>query len=234
MGLMDQLEKNKAAELVATPAQAVVPTIPGIAPALTQALVDSILAEAEVAKPALQQLAPEDRGAQIGPVTPGKVKFVIGAPKAPSPAPVAPSATVAANPVLQTGLATATVVAAAPIKQAATVADILNVEIHTFERGSEKYSKEEVESLQGALNLLVENIKDPKMVGQSIKNVMYSLAENPELKTIMKPENIGWMVRGLRESYGMHLAKRSDVVTAKVAKQGKQRAMDDAFADLEF
>ena len=82
----------------------------------------------------------------------------------------------------------------------------------------EKIDKPGMEAIREALNILEANITDKDLVAQSVRNVMLSLSTDPNLKDLLAPEDIGIMVRGLRESYGVAIVK----------KDGRRKKRDDA------
>ena len=118
--------------------------------------------------------------------------------------------------------------------QKISAASVLSVEVNTFERGSEKYTQEEMEQLKGALEMLRDNITDRNTVGQVIRTVMLSLKENPELKEIVKPEDIGLMVQGLRNAAGAQIAKKVERKGKAEGKKSFQKQVDDMLGDIEF
>lgn len=74
------------------------------------------------------------------------------------------------------------------------------------------------EDLKRSLDIIKLQFEDRALVGQAIPHIMRSLQENPNLRALLAPEDIGLMVRGLRECYGV-------AVTVKVEKKAKKETV---------
>lgn len=94
--------------------------------------------------------------------------------------------------------------------KAAEETPVLKVELDTFTQGTEKYTQEEVEQIRSNLEFIKQNFSHPEIVGDAVKTIMMSLLENPDLMPIIGYEDIGTMVRGLRESHGIHVAVKQE------------------------
>lgn len=83
----------------------------------------------------------------------------------------------------------------------------LEVKLDTFSEGVEKYTEEEVQTIKENLEFIENNLESPEIVGESVKIIMMSMLENPNLEPLLEHKDIGLMVRGLRAAYGVHVAK---------------------------
>jgi hypothetical protein len=94
-----------------------------------------------------------------------------------------------------------------------------------------KFTPEEMQGLRDALSLLETGIDRPEIVGSAVRNVLTSLQSNPALCDILAAEDCGTMVRGLRQSYGIVIAKKDEKVSRSAAKD---KIADDLMAGLDF
>lgn len=85
---------------------------------------------------------------------------------------------------------------------------------------------------------------EPDLLGGIIKSIMMELANNPEYRKLISPQDVHVMIRGMRDSMGMARiqkaeakAKRSGGARTKKAKVDDLdtlAALDEAFAGVEL
>ena len=90
------------------------------------------------------------------------------------------------------------------------------------------YTEEEATDFRNLFDYLAQHITDPMVVGNATKEIISKLRNNLFLREILREEDIGMMVRGLREAYGVEINKK----TAKRAKNTK--AEEDAAMMMEL
>ena len=86
-----------------------------------------------------------------------------------------------------------------------------------FDGQPDKYDAEQVAKLAASLELIQDNLNDKDMIGQAVKNILSDLKQYPELTAILRPEHCGLMVKGLKQSYGTVIAKKSERKSKKQA-----------------
>ena len=155
---------------------------------------------------------------QTGQTTPSQTGLRISLPT------VQPQQSNTVQPQIIPPTAKALVVAAQPTKL--SIQELLKVDTATFDRGKEAYTQDEVAQFKGSFQMLKDAITNPKLVGQAVKNIMVMMGANPHLCNIAMPEEVGLMVRGIRQSYGVTVAKKS-----AASEQRGKRALEDAKID---
>lgn len=103
----------------------------------------------------------------------------------------------------------------------------------SYDSQSEGMDAEAMESLGTALNMLQDNIEDKDIVSEAVKNVLNLLNHHDFLKKILKPEDCGLMVRGLRNSYGTTIAKKEARGTKAKATDAAVQGVLDNLGDLQ-
>lgn len=98
----------------------------------------------------------------------------------------------------------------------------------------EKYSKELVTEFRSSLDILVNSIENKELVSDALKKIMIDLLKYPFLGDIMHPENCQLMVRGLRSSYGVTLAKKQTRRTKKETTSADVEEVMDLIGDLDI
>lgn len=98
----------------------------------------------------------------------------------------------------------------------------------------EKFKEETIKKLKENLKKLEDNIGDKEFVTDAISFIMKSLRQHDFLKDIMKPQDIGLMVRGLRESYGVVIKKKETRAKKVTEKQQKESELLDKLSELDF
>jgi len=63
--------------------------------------------------------------------------------------------------------------------------------------------------MQHGLEVLANQIEHKGDVGEILKNLMMMMHDTPSLAEIIEPKDIGLMVRGLQESYGKVIVKKT-------------------------
>jgi len=99
-----------------------------------------------------------------------------------------------------------------------------------YDSQKEKYSSEEVKEIQAALETLKNSIDQPEIVGQALRSIMHDMQTNPNLVDLLAPEDIGLMVRGLRESYGVAIAKKQQY---KSKRKRTEEEVDNTIDELK-
>ena len=86
-----------------------------------------------------------------------------------------------------------------------------------------------VEAFKRAIADLADQVEVNGLIAEACRTVMRMLVEDPELEKIMENEDIGLMVRALRQSYGTKIARK----TEKREKKNKKAQMgDEMMSDL--
>lgn len=97
-----------------------------------------------------------------------------------------------------------------------------------FPHQPEAYTPEQVGQIKGALELLANSMNNREMVGQSVYHLLHQIKQNPKLSAILAPEDLGLMVRGLRQSYGVVVQKKTENRSKRQAKvEDVDKLVDD-------
>lgn len=73
-----------------------------------------------------------------------------------------------------------------------------------------EYTEEEAERVRSLFQMLAENIDQREAVAEVVYTITSRLQSNPNFKEILRPEDFGLMVRGMRTAYGVLAAKKSE------------------------
>lgn len=111
---------------------------------------------------------------------------------------------------------------------AAKPAQVVDAETYKHSTQLDAVQEQELASLQGAIDLLRDHMDVPDLVGDSIRNVMTLIQARPYLAELMRPEDMGALVRGLRESYGVVIQKKQE----NRSKRAKSVQKADEFEKL--
>lgn len=98
----------------------------------------------------------------------------------------------------------------------------------------DKLQKETVIKFRTALDLLADNVEDKEIVGDCVRNVLGMLKEHEFLEKILKPEDCGMMIRGLREGYGVVIQKKQTKQRKKTASAAEVDKVLEDLADLDI
>lgn len=98
----------------------------------------------------------------------------------------------------------------------------------------EGYEQIHVDELKQSLDILVNSIDNKEMVGDALKKIMLDLKRYPFLVNIMHPEDCNLMVRAVRESYGVTLAKKQNRSKKRAATSKEVEDTLDILADMEI
>ena len=91
------------------------------------------------------------------------------------------------------------------------------------------FTQEELEEWNTCFGILKDNINNKEMVGNAIRIVMTKIQEQERYREILAPDDIGLMVDGLRNSYGVAL----NIKQGKASKRAqKAKLVDDVAANL--
>lgn len=102
-------------------------------------------------------------------------------------------------------------------KSTPQIVDVAKTFLH--ETQPDQFTAEQMETIKQSLQMLLECIEDREMVSQALTSIMNNLQQTPELAKILKPEGIGLMVRALRQSFGVQVAKKSERAQKREAAQ---------------
>lgn len=81
----------------------------------------------------------------------------------------------------------------------------------------------QVEEFKKNAQLLYMKFTNRDMIQVVMKRILVDLDEHPELREFLAPEDVGMMIRLLRENYGMAVEAKK----AKVAKSGGRKKKED-------
>ncbi len=96
------------------------------------------------------------------------------------------------------------------------------------------YNAELVNGLKDSLDILINSIDNKELVGDALKRIMLDLKRYPFLVDIMHPEDCQLMVRAVRESYGVTLAKKQTRSTKKAATSKEVEDVLEILGDVEI
>lgn len=118
--------------------------------------------------------------------------------------------------------------AAPPIDLTMTDAELSEADIiHASQL--EGFDQDALDEYQTNLSILRESLGDQELVGQAIANLLQSMQQHSFLAKVLRPQDGGVMIRALRESYGVVIAKKSERSTKKAEKSKK---IDDIASEL--
>jgi len=98
----------------------------------------------------------------------------------------------------------------------------------------DQYTDIHVAEFKQALDILKRSIGHKELVADALKNIMVSLKKHSFLSDILLPEDCQLMVAGLRESYGVTIAKKQ---TKKKKRESNEQDVDavlDQLADVDL
>ncbi len=98
----------------------------------------------------------------------------------------------------------------------------------------EKFTEDDVQSFKEALEVLSNNIDNKEIVGQATSNILQLIQNNENVKAMLQPEDINLMVRGLRESYGTAIVKKSAKKEKTVVNEKNVNELMKDMSDLDF
>ena len=87
--------------------------------------------------------------------------------------------------------------------------DITDQEFNSPEQ-KEAFEKQEMENIKEALKILEDSLDDKELVSDAVRYIFQHVQQHPFLADMLAPEDIGLMVRGLRNSYASVVAKKSE------------------------
>lgn len=106
-------------------------------------------------------------------------------------------------------------------------------EFHYEHQGAE-FSQQDADEFRASLEILKNNLDNPSVVGSAIRHVMTTLQEHPGFATILLPEDVGMMVRGLRQSYQTAVVIKQTKAKKTVVKNESVDAALDMMAGMKF
>lgn len=98
----------------------------------------------------------------------------------------------------------------------------------------EEYSQEIVDNLKQSLGILVDSIDNKELIADALKKIMLDLKRHRFLVGILHPEDCQLMVRAIRESYGVTLAKKQTRSTKRATTSKEVEDALDVLADVEI
>lgn len=98
----------------------------------------------------------------------------------------------------------------------------------------DEYNDEHVRELKQALSILEQSIDNKELVADALKNIMVNIKQHVFLKDILLPEDCQLMVRGLRESYGVTIAKKQKKRGKRDTNAKDVEAVMEQLADLDI
>lgn len=98
----------------------------------------------------------------------------------------------------------------------------------------EGYNQEIVDDLKTSLDILVNSIDNKELVGDALKKIMLDLKRHKFLVSIMHPEDCQLMVRAVRVSYGVTLAKKQQRVSKRAATSKEVDDVIDMLGDMDM
>lgn len=98
----------------------------------------------------------------------------------------------------------------------------------------EDYTDKHVEELKQALEILTNSIDNKELVADALKNIMINVKRHVFLQDILLPEDCQLMVRSLRESYGVTIAKKQTKKKKKDTNAADVDEVLDQLADLDM
>jgi len=96
------------------------------------------------------------------------------------------------------------------------------------------YNEEIVVKLKDSLDVLINSIDNKELVGDALKQIMLNLKRYPFLIDVMHPEDCNLMVRAVRESYGVTLAKKQTRSTKRATTSKEVEDVLDILGDVEI
>lgn len=96
----------------------------------------------------------------------------------------------------------------------------------------EGYTQEEVEHVRNAFKLLEANMDNKEALASCVRTVVSTLQANPNTREILRPEDLGLMVRGLRQSAGILASKKQARATKKNVNEDRVGSFMQGFKDL--
>jgi len=98
----------------------------------------------------------------------------------------------------------------------------------------DQYTDVHVKELKQALDILKNSIDNKELVADALKNIMINLKKHTFLSDILLPEDCQLMVIGLRESYGVTIAKKQSKKSKRDATTQDVDQVLDQLADLDL
>lgn len=92
------------------------------------------------------------------------------------------------------------------------------------EKQPDKFTDEAAKQLHDAFQMIRDALlaEEPGMIGQAIPYIYQTLRENPHLKDILLPEDVGLMVRAIRTQYGNVVTQKQEKKTKRATKASEK------------
>ena len=100
------------------------------------------------------------------------------------------------------------------------------------EKQPENMPSDVQQEFEQSLLMVVEGLENRELLGQAVQHTMMFLQEHPALCEILAPENIQILVRGLRESYGVQVANKTEKQEKKAKKNEELNGLMDQLGKL--
>lgn len=100
----------------------------------------------------------------------------------------------------------------------------------------EGFTRDELDKCMASVDQLRSALTHEQMIRESLREVMLNVQAHPQFVGLLEPEDIGLMVQGLREAYGVAIT-RKDTVRTKRSKNAEIASfigdgLGDALGDL--
>ena len=94
------------------------------------------------------------------------------------------------------------------------------------------FSEEQIDKIRGLFDMLGDNLNNKEAVANCVRSVISALQDNPNMRAILRPEDLGLMVRGLRTAYGVLAAKKQTAKAKRSVNEEEVNAFLAGFRDL--
>lgn len=124
----------------------------------------------------------------------------------------------------------------APISPSTEELARTNITAAEFNHPSQKAAipSKDVESFKESIAVLHGSFENKELISAAIANVLGSLKANPNLREILAYEDVGMMVRALRESYGVAVNTKAAKATKTKKASAEQSEIMEMLSDLEI
>ena len=117
-----------------------------------------------------------------------------------------------------------------PMVNASPTAPPITADQYFYKEQVGEYDADIIAKVSENLDILAEMLGDKAIIGQAIYNVCQSMQHHDFMAGLLAPPSYQLMSRGLRNSYGVQIAKKTERVSKKKAAQ---ETVDDAWAILQ-
>lgn len=112
-------------------------------------------------------------------------------------------------------------------------ADVLSTPSEAVTRDTmEDLNDKDLQDFKASIQNLHDSFENPSQIVNAVRYVLMGLREHPDFKGILKPEDLGAMVKGLRESHGLVAAIKHVNKDKKSESKKKSSEMDDLVSGI--